>query len=49
MFEFIYSIKFRRGDSIVTTTVRAMNEHEVYEKLGITTAAVISIKVIDGV
>jgi len=49
MFEFTYSIKFYKGDSIVTTTVRAMTEHEVYEKLGITSAAVISIKMIDGV
>jgi hypothetical protein len=49
MIEFNYSIKFRKGDSIVTMTVRAINEHQVLEKLGITTADVISIKMIDGI
>ena len=49
MFEFTYSIKFRKGDSIVTMTVRAINEHQVYEKLGITKAEVIELKMIDGI
>ena len=49
MFEFTYSIKFRRGDSIVTMTIRAINEHQVYEKLGITKAEVIELKMIDGI
>jgi hypothetical protein len=49
MFEFTYSIKFRKGDGIVTMTVRAINEHQVYEKLGITRADVIEIKMIDGI
>ena len=49
MFEFTYSIKFRKGDSIVTMTIRAINEHQVYEKLGITKAEVIELKMIDGI
>ena len=49
MFEFTYSVKFRRGDSIVTMTIRAIDEHQVYEKLGITKAEVIELKMIDGI
>ena len=49
MFEFTYHVKFRKGESIVTMTVKAINEHQVYEKLGITKAAVIEIKMIDGI
>jgi hypothetical protein len=49
MFEFTYSVKFRKGDSIVTMTVRAINEHQVYEKLGITKDQVIECKMIDGI
>ena len=49
MFEFTYSIKFRKGDSIVTMTIRAINEHQVLEKLGINRKDIIEIKMIDGI
>ena len=49
MFEFTYSIKFRKGDSIVTMTIRAVNEHQVLEKLGITRNDIIELKMIDGI
>ena len=49
MFEFTYSIKFRKGDSIVTMTIRAINEHQVLEKLGINRNDIIEIKMIDGI
>ena len=49
MMPFTYHIKFYKGDSIVTMTIRAINEHQVYEKLGITKAEVIELKMIDGI
>lgn len=49
MFEFTYSVKFYKGDSIVQMTVRALNEMALLEKLGITKDKVIEIKMVDGV
>jgi len=49
MFDFTYHVKFYKGDSIVTMTVKAINEHQVCEKLGITKDRLIEIKMIDGI
>ena len=49
MFDFTYHVKFYKGESIVTMTVKAINEHQVCEKLGITKDRLIEIKMIDGI
>jgi len=49
MYPFTYFVKFRKGDSVVQMTVKALTQMGALEKLGITNSQVISIKVIDGI
>ena len=49
MFDFTYHVKFRKGESIVTMTVKAIGEYQACEKLGITRDQIIEIKMIDGI
>lgn len=49
MFPWTFSIKFRKGESIVTQTVQALTEMQAFEKLGITVDQVIECRMIDGV
>ena len=49
MMPFTYFVKFRKGDSVVQMTVKALTQMGALEILGITNSQVISIKVIDGI
>ena len=49
MIPFTYAVKFYKGESIVSMTIQALNEHQVCEKLGITRDQLIEIKMIDGI
>jgi len=49
MMPFTYHIKFYKGDSIVTMTVKALTEMGALEKLGITRDQVIEIRMLDGI
>jgi citrate lyase alpha subunit len=49
MMPFTYFVKFRKGDSVVQMTVKALTEMGALEKLGITSNQLISIKMIDGI
>lgn len=49
MFPWTYQIKFYKGDSIVTMTVKALTEMSALEQLGITRDQVIEIRMMDGI
>lgn len=42
-------VKFRKGDQIIQMSVRALNQHQVCEILGIQASDIIECKVIDGI